>query len=198
MLQGAATVPSPRSYPVMRGAARALHPTPGAAKRPVRKPHLQHAQLLPGCLAPLPVASTLCVVLWLTPPCNPCNPHTHPSLCCRYAETVIYRIFYKINKLGSGRMSYRELKRSDLLDALFALEREEDINRVTRYFSYEHFYVIYCKFWELDTDHDFLLDKSNLARYSNCGLTYKIVDRIFQEVSLGRGGGEGCAGRSLG
>jgi hypothetical protein len=26
-------------------------------------------------------------------------------------------------------MSYRELRRSDLLDALFALEREEDINR---------------------------------------------------------------------
>lgn len=35
---------------------------------------------------------------------------------------------------GSGRMTYRELRRSDLLDALFALEREEDINRVSRYF----------------------------------------------------------------
>lgn len=31
-------------------------------------------------------------------------------------------------------MTYRELRRSDLLDALFALEREEDINRVSRYF----------------------------------------------------------------
>jgi len=29
-----------------------------------------------------------------------------------------------------------------------------DINRITDYFSYEHFYVTYCKFWELDTDHD--------------------------------------------
>eukprot|EP00959_Pyramimonas_sp_CCMP1952_P087589 1832939-Pyramimonas_sp.AAC.1 len=28
---------------------------------------------------------------------------------------------------------------------------EEDINKVLKYFSYEHFYVIYCKFWELDT-----------------------------------------------
>lgn len=35
---------------------------------------------------------------------------------------------------GSGCMTYRELRRSDLLDALFALEREEDINRVSRYF----------------------------------------------------------------
>lgn len=34
-------------------------------------------------------------------------------------------------------MTYRELRRSDLLDALFALEREEDINRVSRYFRLE-------------------------------------------------------------
>ena len=40
-----------------------------------------------------------------------------------------------------------------------------------RYFSYEHFYVVYCKFWELDTDHDFSLDRADLARYSNCCLT---------------------------
>ena len=33
-------------------------------------------------------------------------------------------------------MTYRELRRSDLLEALFALEREEDINRVARYFRY--------------------------------------------------------------
>ena len=95
---------------------------------------------------------------------------------------MIYRIFYKLNRSGSGRMTYRELKRSDLLEALYALEREEDINRVTKYFSYEHFYVIYCKFWELDSDHDFLLSRDDLARYSNCALTFQVVNRIFDEV----------------
>ena len=34
-----------------------------------------------------------------------------------------------------------------LLAALRALDAEDDVNRVTAYFSYEHFYVIYCKFW---------------------------------------------------
>eukprot|EP00878_Enallax_costatus_P010472 GHUV01010934.1.p1 GENE.GHUV01010934.1~~GHUV01010934.1.p1 ORF type:complete len:441 (+),score=166.87 GHUV01010934.1:1036-2358(+) len=105
-----------------------------------------------------------------------------PEFQARYAETVIYRIFYTVNRSGSGRMSYRELRRSDLLEALFALEREEDINRVSRYFSYEHFYVVYCKFWELDSDHDFSLDKNDLARYNNCALTYQIVERIFEEA----------------
>ena len=51
-----------------------------------------------------------------------------------------------------------------------------------RYFSYEHFYVMYCKFWELDTDHDFLIDKENLIRYGNHALTYRIVDRVFSQV----------------
>lgn len=51
-----------------------------------------------------------------------------------------------------------------------------------RYFSYEHFYVIYCRFWELDTDHDFFIGKENLIKYGNHSLTYRIVDRIFCQV----------------
>ncbi|KAK2638053.1 hypothetical protein Ddye_025848 [Dipteronia dyeriana] len=101
----------------------------------------------------------------------------------RYAETVIYRIFYYMNRTGNGHLTLRELKRGNLIDAMQHVDEEEDINKVLRYFSYEHFYVIYCKFWELDTDHDFLIDKENLIRYGNHALTYRIVDRIFSQVS---------------
>ncbi|KAJ8542244.1 hypothetical protein K7X08_017110 [Anisodus acutangulus] len=101
----------------------------------------------------------------------------------RYAETVIYRIFFYVNRLGDGHLTLRELKRSDLIAAMQHADEEEDINKVLRYFSYEHFYVIYCKFWELDTDHDFLIDKENLIRYGNHALTYRIVDRIFSQVT---------------
>ncbi|KAJ6938550.1 serine/threonine protein phosphatase 2A regulatory subunit B''alpha-like isoform X1 [Populus alba x Populus x berolinensis] len=100
----------------------------------------------------------------------------------RYAETVIYRIFYYINRSGNGCLTLRELKRGNLIDAMNHADEEDDINKVIRYFSYEHFYVIYCKFWELDTDHDFLIDKENLVRYGNHALTYRIVDRIFSQV----------------
>ncbi|XP_075648951.1 serine/threonine protein phosphatase 2A regulatory subunit B''alpha-like [Castanea sativa] len=101
----------------------------------------------------------------------------------RYAETVIYRIFYYINRSGNGRLTLRELKRGNLIAAMQHADEEEDINKVMRFFSYEHFYVIYCKFWELDTDHDFLLDKENLIKYGNHALTYRIVDRIFSQVA---------------
>ncbi|KAI9078373.1 hypothetical protein K1719_039592 [Acacia pycnantha] len=100
----------------------------------------------------------------------------------RYAETVIYRIYYYINRSGNGCLTLRELKRGNIIDAMQHADEEEDINKVLRYFSYEHFYVIYCKFWELDTDHDFLIDKENLIRYGNHALTYRIVDRIFSQV----------------
>lgn len=61
-------------------------------------------------------------------------------------------------------------------------------NSLCRYFSYEHFYVIYCKFWDLDTDHDFFIDKENLIRYGNHALTYRIVDRIFSQVCVNSNG----------
>lgn len=100
----------------------------------------------------------------------------------RYAETVIYRIFYHVNRSGNGRLQLRELKRSNLCAAFEQVEAEDDINKVLRYFSYEHFYVIYCKFWEIDNDHDFKIDQDDLMRYGNHSLTYRIVDRIFSQA----------------
>ncbi|KAJ7568956.1 hypothetical protein O6H91_01G054500 [Diphasiastrum complanatum] len=108
--------------------------------------------------------------------------HDTPEFQERYAETVIYRIFYHVNRSGNGRLQLRELKRSNLIAALQQVDEEEDINKVLKYFSYEHFYVIYCKFWELDSDHDFFIDKDDLIRYGNHALTYRIVERIFSQV----------------
>lgn len=62
-----------------------------------------------------------------------------------------------------------ELRRSNFLQTLALLEEEDDINQITDYFSYEHFYVIYCKFWELDTDHDLYIDAKDLGRYNDHG-----------------------------
>ncbi len=41
--------------------------------------------------------------------------------------------------------------------------------QVTDFFSYEHFYVIYCKFWELDSDHDLEINKQDLSRHADQG-----------------------------
>lgn len=49
------------------------------------------------------------------------------------AETVIYRIFYYINKSGNGRLTLRELKRGNLIAAIQHADVEEDINKVLRF-----------------------------------------------------------------
>lgn len=98
----------------------------------------------------------------------------------RYGETVVCRMFYSCNRRGNGRMTLDEFTRGRLFASMKGVDEQPDINLVNDYFSYEHFYVIYCKFWELDTDHDFLLSRDDLLRYANHSLTYRIVDRIFQ------------------
>lgn len=103
---------------------------------------------------------------------------THPGLIflkeatefhSRYVHTVIARIYYCVNRSWSGKITIAELRRSNLLNIIQLLEDEEDINQITQYFSYEHFYVIYCKFWELDRDHDLFIDKQDLTRHNDHG-----------------------------
>ncbi|XP_047703355.1 serine/threonine-protein phosphatase 2A regulatory subunit B'' subunit beta isoform X1 [Prionailurus viverrinus] len=122
--------------------------------------------------------------------------NTHPGLAflkeasefhSRYITTVIQRIFYTVNRSWSGRITCAELRRSTFLQNVALLEEEADINQLTEYFSYEHFYVIYCKFWELDTDHDLLIDSQDLARHNDHALSTKMIERIFSgAVTRGR------------
>lgn len=93
---------------------------------------------------------------------------------------MIARIFYCVNRSWSGRISFAELRRSNLLAVIAVLEHEEDINQVTAYFSYEHFYVIYCKFWELDRDHDLFIDKMDLTRHNDHGeRIYFMIEYVY-------------------
>ncbi|XP_037652985.1 serine/threonine-protein phosphatase 2A regulatory subunit B'' subunit beta-like isoform X7 [Choloepus didactylus] len=114
--------------------------------------------------------------------------NTHPGLAflkdapefhSRYITTVIQRIFYTVNRSWSGRITCTELRKSSFLQNVALLEEEADINQLTEFFSYEHFYVIYCKFWELDTDHDLFIDSKDLARHNDHAISTKMIDRIF-------------------
>ncbi|KFB53384.1 hypothetical protein ZHAS_00021697 [Anopheles sinensis] len=113
---------------------------------------------------------------------------THPGLAflkeaaefhSRYVHTVIARIYYNVNRSWTGKITTTELRKSNLLDVIQLLEEEEDINQIMAYFSYEHFYVIYCKFWELDRDHDLYIDQQDLARHNDHALSSRMIERIF-------------------
>ena len=104
--------------------------------------------------------------------------HT-PEFQLKYAQTVIGRIYYHVNIGANERMTCNELKNSNFLATLNLLDSECDINKIHAYFSYEHFYVIYCYFWELNSPvHDQYLDKSCLCKYDNGSLNERCIDRI--------------------
>ncbi|XP_027701008.1 serine/threonine-protein phosphatase 2A regulatory subunit B'' subunit alpha [Vombatus ursinus] len=102
-----------------------------------------------------------------------------PEFHSRYITTVIQRIFYTVNRSWTGKITLMELRKSNFLQTLALLEEEEDINQITDYFSYEHFYVIYCKFWELDSDHDLYINQTDLSRYNDQASSNRIIERIF-------------------
>ena len=105
--------------------------------------------------------------------------HSTPEFQFKYAQTVIARIFYAVNAAGNERLTLYELRQSNLLLMLSLLDSEDDINKLNDFFSYEHFYVIYCKFWELDSDHDGFIDQSDLATYDDYSLTSKMIERVI-------------------
>ncbi|KAM9989878.1 hypothetical protein ACTFIY_005938 [Dictyostelium cf. discoideum] len=101
-----------------------------------------------------------------------------PEFQDRYQETIIIRIFYGTCR-NRGRITAKDLKTNNFIRSLSLLDAEPDINKHLEYFSYEHFYVIYCKFWELDMDHDLFIDSNDLAKYGSCSLTPLIIERII-------------------
>lgn len=104
----------------------------------------------------------------------------HEDFQRKYALTVITRIFYTVNTSRTGYLSLRELRRSNLVAEFTHVDEEEDINKVTSYFSYEHFYVMYCRFYELDADNDARLTREDLLKYADHALSETIVDRVFK------------------
>lgn len=90
---------------------------------------------------------------------------------------MLYRIFYIVNMSNTDRITARELRKSNLIAVLHTLDSEDDINKITDYFSYRHFYVIYTSFWKLDADRDMQITRTELARYDRDGLSLKAVDR---------------------
>lgn len=62
-----------------------------------------------------------------------------------------------------------ELRRCNFLESVRQLQELDDINKFTDFFSYEHFYVLYCKFWEIDKDHILQITRHDLAAYNEGG-----------------------------
>lgn len=95
-----------------------------------------------------------------------------------YCRTVAIRIIYELDLRQDRRVTWWQFDRSDLPVVMFELDQTADINQILRFFSYEHFYVLYCRFWELDADRDQMLELADLQNYSNGTITTSVLQRV--------------------
>ena len=76
------------------------------------------------------------------------------------------------------------IKRTDFLSALdYVFEPGNDVNNEPHFFSYEHFYVQYCEWFELDTRQTQLLTFNQLSRYSSHTVNPKVFSRMAQATN---------------
>ena len=83
-------------------------------------------------------------------------------LTCRYAETVIYRIFYNLDKTGSGRLTRREIKRSVLDYTAHAFEWRILEITWTSFSLYFHLMVLLFPYWFCQV-YTFFADRSHVV-----------------------------------
>uniref|UniRef100_A0AC35TQU2 EF-hand domain-containing protein n=1 Tax=Rhabditophanes sp. KR3021 TaxID=114890 RepID=A0AC35TQU2_9BILA len=105
-----------------------------------------------------------------------------PNFHMRYIDVVTVRIFWTVNRSWSGKITALELRKSNFLETVKSLDVITDINKITDYFSYEHFYVTYCKFWEIDEDHDLLISQTDMQRHGDGAIPRRIIERIFSSA----------------
>eukprot|EP01055_Gregarina_sp_Pseudo9_P002527 Gregarina_sp_Pseudo_9__2526@NODE_27_length_5599_cov_16_826439_g25_i0_p2_GENE_NODE_27_length_5599_cov_16_826439_g25_i0NODE_27_length_5599_cov_16_826439_g25_i0_p2_ORF_typecomplete_len606_score103_90EFhand_13/PF17958_1/2_7e20EFhand_7/PF13499_6/3_4e10SPARC_Ca_bdg/PF10591_9/8_7e03SPARC_Ca_bdg/PF10591_9/1_4e02SPARC_Ca_bdg/PF10591_9/0_11EFhand_1/PF00036_32/0_0071EFhand_8/PF13833_6/4e02EFhand_8/PF13833_6/0_083EFhand_5/PF13202_6/3_8e03EFhand_5/PF13202_6/0_18_NODE_27_length_5599_cov_16_826439_g25_i0661883 len=105
-----------------------------------------------------------------------------PEFQKRYAETVVARILYDLDSVFDHRVTFNQLAKSSLAACWRLIDDETDFNTIREFFSYEHFYVAYCRFWALDIDHDFRLDKTDLVKYDNHAFSNLTLNRLFTEA----------------
>ncbi|XP_077516630.1 serine/threonine-protein phosphatase 2A regulatory subunit B'' subunit beta-like [Amblyomma americanum] len=100
-----------------------------------------------------------------------------------YIDTVVARLFFEVGKTWTWRLGMAELRRSDFLSQLDALELHTDFLDVEGAFSYKDAYVIHSVFNSLDKDNDRLLNKIDLTRYEKGALVPKAIERVFALLS---------------
>lgn len=108
-----------------------------------------------------------------------------------YSRTVAIRIMYALEHQQAKKIFWQDFNRSSLPDVVHQLD-SKDVNDVLEYFSYEHFYVLYCKFWELDTDRDLRINYFDLCNYGQGMLTPLVVKRVVSGFGRGLSSGNAC------
>lgn len=85
---------------------------------------------------------------------------------------------------SAERKGSSELPPMHLAGVWSSLDDAENTNHERLFFSYEHFYVIYYLFCDLDSNHDLLIDQQDLLRYDQHALSMRTINRVVSVLRL--------------
>lgn len=100
-----------------------------------------------------------------------------------YVCTAVRKFFFFLDPLRTGKIKIQDILACSFLDDLLEL-RDEDLSKEQQdanWFSAPSALRVYGQYLSLDTDHNGMLSKEELARYGSGTLTRVFVDRVFQE-----------------
>ncbi|XP_065842147.1 serine/threonine-protein phosphatase 2A regulatory subunit B'' subunit gamma-like [Oscarella lobularis] len=100
-----------------------------------------------------------------------------------YVCTAVRKFFFFLDPLRTGRVKIVDMLASSFLDDLLELREEELAKEAedANWFSAPSALRVYGQYLNLDTDHNGMLSKAELAKYGSGTLTSAFVERVFQE-----------------
>ena len=97
----------------------------------------------------------------------------------KFIDFIVTRCFYQMDTDMRGTVGIFDFRKMDLASIFYKAERMADVNDSQHIFNYQHFYVAFCKFWDLDGDSDGILSKDDLSKFNESAISPIIIDRFF-------------------
>ncbi|KAJ3081936.1 Serine/threonine-protein phosphatase 2A regulatory subunit B'' subunit gamma, partial [Quaeritorhiza haematococci] len=116
-------------------------------------------------------------------------PNLKQSFVQFYVCTAVRKFFFFLDPQRRGKISIQNMLLSPILTELFEL-RDREISKESErgnWFSTYSALRVYGQYLNLDTNHNGMLSRRELARYNSGTLTAVFVDRVFQEYQTYNG-----------
>jgi serine/threonine-protein phosphatase 2A regulatory subunit B'' len=100
-----------------------------------------------------------------------------------YVCTAVRRFFFFLDPLRTGKIKIQDILACGFLDDLLEL-RDDDLSKEqqsSNWFSAPSALRVYGQYLTLDSDHNGMLSKRELAKFGTGTLTDVFIDRVFQE-----------------
>jgi serine/threonine-protein phosphatase 2A regulatory subunit B'' len=105
----------------------------------------------------------------------------------QFVEFVCVRLFLLLDPELRGTAAIHQLRNVNLASIFFDAFKAEDLNEARSLFSYQGFYVTFCKFWDLDLDGDGFLTRDDLLRFNEGSVSPIIINRFVTSPFFPRG-----------